>query len=135
MDCSGCAALCCVALAFDRSEHFAFDKPAGVRCRHLLSDNTCAIHDHLELRGFGGCARYDCHGAGPRTIELFGEDFDAFAVMRDVHEMLFLLDASHSRIVTRAQADRRRDLEQRLARGSFDAVREAKELLRDMIGR
>jgi hypothetical protein len=33
-DCARCAGLCCVLLAFDRGPLFAFDKPAGIACRH-----------------------------------------------------------------------------------------------------
>jgi hypothetical protein len=115
-DCSRCAALCCVALAFDRSEHFAFDKPAGRACRHLAV-HACAIHDELEARGFGGCARYDCAGAGQRvTMEIFGgrswrDDpallrpmMDAFAAVRDAHEALRAASAAKNLIRSAALA-------------------------------
>jgi hypothetical protein len=108
--------LCCVGLAFDRSELFAFDKPAGVPCPHLQADHTCGIHGDLEGHGFAGCARYDCLGAGQRVTELFRGDpgiFDAFRAMREVHELLSLLRASHALL---AESTWRDDLERALSR-------------------
>jgi hypothetical protein len=103
-DCSRCAALCCVSLAFSRSTRFAFDKPAGVACPHLTPADRCRIHDRLEGEGFAGCARYDCGGAGQRVVgEMFqGRSwradperaramFDAFLALRDIHELHALL--------------------------------------------
>ena len=103
-DCSRCAALCCVALAFDRSEKFAIDKASGEICRHLRTDNGCRIHAEREERGFAGCVTYDCHGAGQRvTHEVFkGRTWrdddtlllpmtDAFNAMKRVHDQLLLL--------------------------------------------
>jgi hypothetical protein len=97
-DCASCAAICCVALPFDASDDFAFDKPAGVGCRHLTRDCRCAIHDELVERGFRGCAAYDCYGAGQRATRAFADSHgterqrnDAFLVLRDVHELLWLL--------------------------------------------
>ena len=106
-DCSACAALCCMALAFDAGEDFAFDKPAGLPCPNLDAGLTCVVYDGLEDRGFRGCARYDCHGAGQRlTQEVFaGQNWRddpsltepmiaGFAAMRKVHEGLELLLAA-----------------------------------------
>lgn len=103
-DCARCQGLCCVSLAFDRSEWFAFDKAAGEPCRHLSPSNRCRQHTRLEAAGHGGCASYDCYGAGQRiTEELFpGLDwrqepeqrralFAAFLRLRDVHELRLLL--------------------------------------------
>lgn len=103
-DCAQCEGLCCVGLAFDRSELFAYDKPAGVACRHLTSCGACSIHDDLAAHGFAGCVRYDCFGAGQRVSrEMFpGRSwkesagvaramFDALRAMRQVHELLLLL--------------------------------------------
>ena len=39
-DCSKCAALCCVAMAFDKGDMFGCDKVAGEVCKHL--------DEHLE---------------------------------------------------------------------------------------
>lgn len=66
-DCSRCAALCCVALAFDASSQFPFDKAAGEPCRNLDVCGLCKIHDDLKSKGYGGCISFHCHGAGPRT--------------------------------------------------------------------
>ena len=97
-DCGRCAALCCVWTAFDASAAFAFDKPAGVACRHLGRDHRCAVHGELAARGLGGCAAYDCHGAGPRATRLFAaallapaQRYEVFLVLRDAHELLWLL--------------------------------------------
>ncbi|SMC40897.1 hypothetical protein [Primorskyibacter flagellatus] len=71
-DCANCVGLCCVAFAFDSSDDFAIDKPADVPCPNLRDDYLCSIHESLEEEGFGGCARYDCLGAGQLvTQELF----------------------------------------------------------------
>lgn len=103
-NCAQCDALCCVALAFDRSNLFAFDKPAGVPCRNLTACGECAIHARLSASGFAGCEGYDCLGAGQRVAqEIFpgrswreGEEtaramFEAFSILRRVHELILLL--------------------------------------------
>ncbi len=107
-DCKNCAALCCVALAFDKGRMFAFDKPAGVACKHL-NGALCDIHDRLAQAGLKGCAQYQCDGAGQRVVqEVFGGEtwqddpallapmLAAFAQMRQVHGSLALLDAARS---------------------------------------
>lgn len=104
-DCSRCAALCCVALAFDKSDLFAIDKAAGHPCANLKSDGRCGIHHDLKPKGFVGCIRYDCSGAGQRVVNevfdgdswqsdpsLLGPMMRAFATMRQVHECLLLLN-------------------------------------------
>ena len=63
-DCAKCAALCCAAPSFSKSDDFAFDKPAHSPCGHLRPNARCNIHDELVVRGFRGCAHYDCNGAG-----------------------------------------------------------------------
>jgi len=96
-DCASCAALCCVAPAFDASAAFAFDKAAGVRCRHLTGDDRCSIHATLVERGFRGCAAYDCYGAGQRVTRAFAGSGDerrrneAFLILQGVHELLWQL--------------------------------------------
>ncbi len=105
-DCQKCAALCCVALAFDKGEMFAFDKAAGVACKHLQG-HRCAIHTELESAGLRGCARYQCDGAGQRVVQevfagaswqddpaLLRPMLDAFAQMRQVHGLLALLQTA-----------------------------------------
>jgi pentapeptide repeat protein len=104
-DCERCAALCCVGPAFSASAEFAIDKPAGQPCPHLRADFRCSIHDRLRPSGFGGCAAFDCLGAGQQVVQVTfgGRDwraepgiaprmFAAFAVMRWLHELLWHLN-------------------------------------------
>ncbi len=106
-DCSQCAALCCVAMAFDEGEMFACDKPAGVACQNLSDDKKCKIYDSLEDEGFRGCVQYDCLGAGQRVVqEMFPNTdwrkdkvvapdiFEAFRIMRLVHQWLEYLETA-----------------------------------------
>jgi hypothetical protein len=80
------------------------DKPAGTPCLNLAADFSCTIHDTLRPRGFRGCTVFDCFGAGQHVSQdLFGgiswrtrpgtaEDmFRAFAIVRQLHEMLWYL--------------------------------------------
>ncbi|MGJ8527920.1 hypothetical protein [Maritalea sp.] len=103
-DCKNCAAYCCVALAFDKSAMFAYDKQATEPCKHLDDQHACAIHDSLDDQGFRGCIRYNCFGAGQRvTNQIFDgrswrdhpdesqEMFDAYRAMHKVHEFLAML--------------------------------------------
>lgn len=103
-DCERCFGLCCVAPAFATSADFAFDKDAGQPCPHLREDFRCGIHAHLRQRGFPGCAVYDCFGAGQQVAQVTfaGRDwrrepaiarpmFEAFTVMRALHELLWYL--------------------------------------------
>ncbi len=106
-DCGRCFGLCCVAPAFVASAEFAIDKAAGQPCPSLRGDFGCSIHDRLRPAGFGGCAAYDCFGAGQRIAqekfggldwragrgepELAGQMFAAFGVLRQVHELLWYL--------------------------------------------
>lgn len=103
-DCAQCAALCCVALAFDHSSRFAYDKPAGEPCVNLSVGGQCAIHAERAAQGFAGCEAYDCLGAGQAVTQgLFGgrswrDDrallepmMRAFMVMRPAHEALALV--------------------------------------------
>lgn len=126
-DCGQCAALCCIGLAFDRSDLFAYDKLADEPCRHLTADDRCAIHDRLEAAGFGGCVQFDCQGAGQRVIqEVFGgrswrDDasllrpmMDAFRVLWRIHGLLALLAATAGLPLDRAQSARREELTEAL---------------------
>lgn len=82
-DCGRCDALCCIALALDRGSQFAIDKPAGEACPNLGADDRCTIHDRLAAAGFGGCAAYDCLGAGQLATAMFsGLDISAPSVSR-----------------------------------------------------
>ncbi|MGY4645817.1 pentapeptide repeat-containing protein [Cellulomonas sp. URHB0016] len=103
-DCARCVGLCCVALPFAASADFAVDKPAAVPCRHLQQDHGCGIHAQLRERGFPGCTVFDCFGAGQHVTQgtfagrswrdgpdVAGPMFLAFAVARQLHELLWYL--------------------------------------------
>ena len=121
-DCQACAALCCVLLPFDKGDAFAFDKPATEPCRNLAG-HACQIHADLDARGFAGCLRYDCLGAGQRVVqEIFaGQSWrqdasllpamdQAFRAMRRLHEDYGLLTAAARLPLTPAEDGRRQDL-------------------------
>ena len=88
-DCARCSGLCCMALAFDRSDAFAVEKPAGTSCAHLGADRRCTIHADRHERGFGGCVAYDCLGAGQLTTALFGRPWTDSLADRRVHMQVF----------------------------------------------
>lgn len=104
-DCDRCFSLCCVVPAITRSADFAIDKAAGQPCPNLSPTSfDCSIHDSLRKKGFGGCAAYDCFGAGQHVVqgtfggrdwrsapELAGPMFSAFGVMRQLHELAWYL--------------------------------------------
>ncbi len=122
-DCTQCAALCCVALAFDRSDMFAIDKAAGQGCPNLAGNGQCRIHEHLFDKGFSGCVRYDCLGAGQRvTQEIFhGQSWQkdtallphmltAFRIMRQIQELDQLLQSARKLPLSDLETSRRQDL-------------------------
>jgi hypothetical protein len=137
-DCARCVGLCCVAPAFSASSDFAIDKPAGTPCPNLGADFRCGIHRDLRARGFPGCTVYDCFGAGQKVTQVtFGgrgwrtdpraaaRMFDAFTVMRQLHELLWYLTEAlrlpEARAVhgsLRAAATRT----ERMTRGDADAL-------------
>ncbi|MEU9039204.1 pentapeptide repeat-containing protein [Streptomyces sp. NPDC048352] len=101
-DCANCFALCCVALPFAKSNDFAVNKAAGTPCKNLRQDFRCGIHTRLRDQGFPGCTVFDCFGAGQQISQVTfeGRDwrthpgtreamFEAFPVMRQLHELLF----------------------------------------------
>ena len=103
-NCADCFALCCTAFGFQRSADFPIDKPAGTPCSNLTDDFSCSIHDSLRPRGFRGCTVFDCFGAGQyvsQTLcggtswrerpETSAAMFSTFAVVRQLHEMLWYL--------------------------------------------
>ena len=114
-DCSRCVGLCCVALVFAASADFAFDKPAGDACPNLETDSRCGIHDRLRESGMPGCVAYDCFGAGQQVTQVTfgGADwrqspgtalrmFDAFAAMRQLHELAWYLAEALAMTAARA---------------------------------
>lgn len=123
-NCAQCAALCCVAPAFDRSSRFAIDKPAATPCPNLKLDHSCGIHARLNERGFGGCVQFDCLGAGQYVVQhifkgqswrdhpaLAPRMFEAFRVMRRVYEALELLQLARDLPLSTQQAATLRDLQ------------------------
>jgi uncharacterized protein YjbI with pentapeptide repeats len=103
-DCGRCQGLCCVALPFTASADFAIDKEAGRPCPNLRGDSRCGIHADLREKGFSGCTVFDCFGAGQKVsqVTFAGQDwregpdtarsmFAVFAVMRQLHEILWYL--------------------------------------------
>ena len=126
-DCSRCAGLCCVAYPFDRSEEFAFDKAGDEPCRHLTRSFQCGIHAQRAQRGFSGCARYDCFGAGQRITDIYegrnwrdspeqgAEMLEVFRILRRVHELLMLLRAAGKLSLPRHDAQRLQAFETALA--------------------
>ena len=112
--CADCAGLCCVVPAFVASADFAIDKPAGVPCPNLATEDFgCTIHDQLRERGFPGCTVYDCFGAGQRVVqehfggrewraspELRAAMFATFEVVERLHELLWYLAEATDRAPT-----------------------------------
>jgi hypothetical protein len=155
-DCARCFGLCCVAPAFTASADFAIGKAAGAPCPNLRADFGCGIHDRLRESGFPGCTVFDCFGAGQRVAqvtfhgtswraapETAVQMFEAFTVMRQLHELLWYLREAASlpkaRVLAERIAVKRRDTE-RVANApaeelqAFDLDRhwqETNELLRE----
>lgn len=109
IDCERCFGLCCTALYFSTSEGFPSNKDAGKPCKNLQQDFTCSIHKNLRKKGLKGCTAYDCFGAGQKVsqVTFSGKDwsenpesankmFDAFVIMRQLHEMLWYLSQAVS---------------------------------------
>lgn len=116
--CGDCFALCCTAFGFQRSSDFPIDKPAGTPCRNLADDFSCTIHQALRPRGFTGCTTFDCFGAGQYVSQVLfdgtswvdepdskPEMFRAFAVARQLHEMLWYLAEAVSRSTALGSAE------------------------------
>jgi hypothetical protein len=99
-DCTRCFALCC-ELPFARGRDFPEDKAAGARCRNLAGNHECTVHAQLLDLGWRGCVAFDCFGAGQQVCQVSYASVDdptrveeraaVFAVVRQLHEMRFLL--------------------------------------------
>ena len=100
-DCKNCQALCCVAPPFAQSGEFAISKEEGEPCPNLAGDYTCKIHDQLAEKGFSGCVKFDCFGAGQRVLNgqfkgqrwrsdhiLAKRIFHTFFVVKSLHVMM-----------------------------------------------
>lgn len=70
IDCKQCAALCCVALYFTKSDGFPKDKKSGVPCNHLDKNFKCSQHKDLRSNGCKGCTVYECLGAGQKVTQI-----------------------------------------------------------------
>jgi uncharacterized protein YjbI with pentapeptide repeats len=124
--------------AFSASADFAVDKPAKHPCVHLRPDFRCGIHERLRPAGFPGCIVYDCFGAGQKVAQVTfrGQDwrrvpriarqmFDAFTVMRHLHELLWYLTEAAALPPARSLRDDLRvalDETERLTRLEPDAL-------------
>jgi uncharacterized protein YjbI with pentapeptide repeats len=139
-DCAQCFGLCCVAPAFVASADFAITKPAGRPCPNLGADFGCGIHDGLRGSGFGGCAVYDCFGAGQKVAQVtFGgrdwrgapeiaeQMFGAFAAVRQLHELLWHLTEA---LALRSSGPLRGGLRRVLAQTEAAALGTPQELAR-----
>lgn len=139
-DCAACFALCCTALGFERSTDFPVDKAAGTPCGNLADDFSCTIHDQLRGRGYRGCTVFDCSGAGQYVAQdLFGgrswrerpesraDMFAVFAVVRQLHELLWYLVEAEERTLDRDLAQRaavlRESISSVLRRPALDVLR------------
>jgi hypothetical protein len=132
-DCPNCAALCCLALAFDAGDMFAHDKAAGVPC-HRLAGTSCSIHADLAQKGYKGCVAFDCLGAGQRVTALFTENWqqhpamtgpmmEAFRKMRSVRELQQMLVAAETLPLPEHAASERQAWSDRLSAACDDLDR------------
>lgn len=113
-DCSQCFALCCVLLPMQKGESFPVTKPGGRPCHNLAADDRCGIHENLTEQGWSGCVAFDCFGAGQQVSQVtyagvswrehdnLGEMAAVLSLMRQLHEMLALLDEAVRRGVPAA---------------------------------
>lgn len=107
-ECDQCSGLCCVLLPYSRVDGFGADKAGGVHCTHLRNDDLCGIHDRLAASGWPGCVRFDCFGAGQqvtrvtyggqgwREVANLAEMGAVLSVVRQLHEVLALLDGARA---------------------------------------
>nr|WP_321456885.1 hypothetical protein [uncultured Cohaesibacter sp.] len=118
-DCEQCAALCCISLAFDKSDDFPIDKPNGEACPNLSETQTCKIYNEREQQGYRGCMHFDCLGAGQRVTQevfagknwraepkLVGPMTSAFVIMLKIHQLLGLLQTASQLPLTYDEMDR-----------------------------
>ncbi|KAB7673084.1 pentapeptide repeat-containing protein [Bacillus sp. B1-b2] len=113
-DCKNCFALCCVALPFNQSNEFAFNKDAGIPCKNLSSNFLCNIHTSLRESGCKGCTVYECFGAGQKVsqdiykgehwrerIDMKEEMFQVFPIVQQLHEMLWYMHESLDKVTSK----------------------------------
>ncbi|MBK1813824.1 pentapeptide repeat-containing protein [Clostridium sp. YIM B02505] len=108
-ECKDCFGLCCIALYFSASDGFPTNKDAGKPCINLKEDFTCSVHNNLINKGLKGCTAYECFGAGQKIAQVTYEGknwrqvpeaskemFEAFLIMRQLHEMLWYLTEAYN---------------------------------------
>ena len=134
-DCARCAALCCVVFAFDRGEDFAVDKAAGEPCPNIGECGECRIYESRSERGFRGCSRFECFGAGQRVVqgmfdgrswqtepELLAPMTRAFGPMKKACELLFAVTYAKERWRSSAALDRLGEIERVLEEITADVI-------------
>lgn len=107
-DCDRCAALCCIAYPSEDMPGFSAIKSAGEPCPKLGGNGLCTIYEHRAEKGFAGCIRFECFGAGQHVVQylfagndwrndlaLLGPMVDAFLAMRPVADLNFLAQRAH----------------------------------------
>ena len=122
-DCARCAALCCVAFAFDTSPDFGHDKPNAQACKHLDKDLRCRIYADRAGLGYGGCLKYECLGVGQYVIqelfdgrswrddpELMEPISRCFLQLTKLNELLGMIDAAFKLKLDAPQRAELRDL-------------------------
>lgn len=109
-DCGSCFGLCCVLLSFSKEAGFGVSKAGGTPCHHLGASDGCDIHATLREEGWPGCTVFECFGAGQQVSQVtyagvswrehdnLGEMAAVLSVMRQLHEMLFLLTEVERRL-------------------------------------
>ena len=135
-DCEQCAALCCVAFAFEKSAEFGEEKDAGTPCSNLDSCGRCEIHSQRRRYGFSGCIQYDCLGAGQRVVqETFSgrtwmEEPELLAPMLRAFELMCRIQENVALLVTAEKAGLSPGDQQALRRliAALDAMADAVQL-------
>lgn len=108
-DCKNCFGLCCTALFFSACDGFPQNKEAGKPCINLKDDFSCKVHNNLRKKGLKGCTSYECFGSGQKTAQVTckgvswrdnpesaSKMYDAFLIIRQLHEMLWYLTQSYT---------------------------------------
>jgi hypothetical protein len=132
-------------LAFDKGSQFAKDKAAGEPCGSLGHDG-CTIYVNRRERGFAGCVRYDCQGAGQRVTqdlyqgvdwrydpELMRSMSEAFLVVRRAHTMLALLRSAQVLPLEPAEQDQINAFESAFSQAGASPKLVAEEIARAQI--
>jgi hypothetical protein len=126
-DCERCAALCCVAFAFDAGAEFAHEKESNEPCHNLCDNHLCKIHADLPARGYTGCVSFGCFGAGQHVVQglfdgqdwrqdpaIFAPMMEAFRNMRMIHDLARMLETAAALNLPPAPEQQRQDYLQAL---------------------